>query len=143
MRVLFDTDVVLDLLLDRQPFSTPAADLFSRVERGDIRGYLCATTVTTIHYLAAKVVGTRRARTEVRRLLRLFEVAPVNRPVCEAALTGEFADFEDAVIYEAARHVDVQAIVTRNTRNFKHSVIPIHSPSEMLHLLQAIHETGV
>jgi predicted nucleic acid-binding protein len=143
LRVLFDTDVMLDLLLDRQPFSAPAANLFSRLERGGIRGYFCATTMTTIHYLAAKVVGTKRARTEVRRLLRLFEVVPVNRSVLEAALTGEFADFEDAVIYKAARHVDAQAIVTRNTRNFKHSAIPIHSPSEMLHLLRANHETGV
>jgi predicted RNA binding protein YcfA (HicA-like mRNA interferase family)/predicted nucleic acid-binding protein len=108
LRVLFDTDVVLDLLLDRQPFSAPAADLFSRVERGELRGYLCATTVTTVHYLAAKVIGTRRARAEVRRLLTLFEVAPVSRPILEAALAGAFADFEDAVIYEAARHVDAQ-----------------------------------
>ena len=142
MRVLFDTDVVLDLLFDRQPFSTPAADLFSRVERGEIHGYLCATTVTTVHYLAAKVVGTRRARIEVRRLLTLFEVAPVNRPVLEAALTGAFTDFEDAVIHEAARHVDAQAIVTRNTRNFKRSVIPIHAPSELLRILEVNHETG-
>jgi predicted nucleic acid-binding protein len=142
LRVLFDTDVVLDLLLDRQPFSTPAAELFSRVERGEIRGYLCATTITTVHYLAAKVIGTRRARAEVRRLLTLFEVAPVNRPVLEAALAGAFADFEDAVIYEAARHVDAQAIVTRNTRDFKQSVIPIHQPSELLHILQANRETG-
>ena len=143
MRVLFDTDVVLDLLLDRQPFSAPAADLFSRVERGELRGYLCATTVTTVHYLAAKVIGTKRARAEVRRLLTLFEVAPVNRPILEAALAGAFADFEDAVIYEAARHVDAQAIVTRNTRDFKQSVIPIHPPSELLHMLQANRETGV
>jgi hypothetical protein len=85
-----------------------------------------------VHYLAAKVVGTRRARAEVRRLLTLFEVAAVNRPVLEAALTGDFADFEDAVIFEAARHVDAQAIITRNTRDFKKSVIPIHSPLEML-----------
>jgi predicted nucleic acid-binding protein len=142
LRVLFDTDVVLDLLLDRQPFSTPAADLFSRVERGEIRGFLCATTVTTIHYLAAKVIGTRRARAEVRRLLTLFDVAPVNRTVLEAALLGTFVDFEDDVIYEAARHVDVEAIVTRNTRDFKQSVIPIHQPSELLHILQANRETG-
>ena len=119
MRVLFDTDVVLDLLLDRQPFSTPAADLFSRVERGEIRDFLCATTVTMIHYLAAKVIGTGRARAEVRRLLTLFDVAPLNRTVLEAALLGAFADFEDVVIYEAARHVDAQALVTRNTRDFK------------------------
>jgi predicted nucleic acid-binding protein len=142
LRVLFDTDVVLDLLLDRQPFSTPAADLFSRVERGEIRGFLCATTVTTIHYLAAKVIGTRRARAEVRRLLTLFDVAPVNRTVLEAALLGTFVDFEDDVIYEAARHVDVEAIVTRNTRDFKQSVIPIHQPSELLHILQANREMG-
>jgi predicted nucleic acid-binding protein len=142
LRVLFDTDVVLDLLLDRQPFSTPAADLFSRVERGEIRDFLCATTVTMIHYLAAKVIGTGRARAEVRRLLTLFDVAPLNRTVLEAALLGAFADFEDAVIYEAARHVDAQALVTRNTRDFKQSVIPIHQPSELLHILQTNRETG-
>ena len=79
---------------------------------------------------------------EVRRLLTLFEVAPVNRPILEAALAGAFADFEDAVIYEAARHVNAQAIVTRNTRDFKQSVIPIHPPSELVHILQANRETG-
>jgi predicted nucleic acid-binding protein len=142
LRVLFDTDVVLDLLLDRQPFSTPAADLFSRVERGEIRGYLCATTVTTVYYLTAKVIGTRHARTEVRRLLTLFEVAPINRRVLEAALAGALADFEDAVIHEAARHVDAQTIVTRNTRNFKRAVISVHSPPELLHMLQVSQEAG-
>jgi len=137
MRVLFETDVVLDLLLDRHPNSAPAAKLFSRVEAGGISGYLCASAVTTIHYLAAKVVGANRARTEVRKLLSLFQVAPVNRAVLGAALEGGFSDFEDAVTHESARQVNAQAIVTRNLRHFKHSLIPVHSPGDLLALLEA------
>ena len=62
MRVLLDTNVVLDLLLDRDPWSKTAAKLFSRVESGTLDGYLGATTVTTIYYLATKAVGAKTAR---------------------------------------------------------------------------------
>jgi hypothetical protein len=93
--------------------------------------------VTTIHYLAAKVVGARRARAEVARLLSLFEIAPVNRGVLEGALQAGFSDFEDAVTHEAARQVDAQAIVTRNLRDFKRSAIPVYSPGDMLAVLEA------
>ena len=112
MRVLLDTNVVLDLLLDRDPWSKTAAMLFSRVESGTLDGYLGATTVTTIYYLAAKAVGAAAAREEIRRLLALCAIAPVNRPVLEAALELDFADFEDSVLHEAARQVGAEAVVT-------------------------------
>lgn len=137
MRILFDTDIVLDLLLDRQPHSLFAGRLFSRVESGTCSGYLCATAVTTIHYLAAKVIGTKLACAEVGRLLALFEIAPVNRGVLAAALQAGFADFEDAVTHEAARQVDAHAIVTRNLRDFRHATIPVYSPGDMLAALEA------
>jgi predicted nucleic acid-binding protein len=142
MKVLFDADVVLDLLLDRQPHSAFAGKLLSRVEVGRTSGYLCASAVTTIHYLAAKVVGAARARAEVRRLLGLFEIAPVNRGILGAALDGKFPDFEDAVTHEAARQINAQAIVTRNLRDFKHSAIPVYSPADMLALLEAEETEG-
>jgi predicted nucleic acid-binding protein len=137
LRVLFDTNVVLDVLLDREPFSTTAAQLFSKVETGDISGYVCATTVTTVHYLASKVVGADRAREEIRKLLTLFEIAPVNRSVIEAALAAQFTDFEDAVVHEAALHVGAQGIVTRDITGFKQAKVSVYSPGELSGMLRA------
>jgi len=59
LRVLFDTNVVLDLILDREPFSLDAARCFPRVETGEIDGWLCGTTVTALHYLIRKSAGVR------------------------------------------------------------------------------------
>lgn len=137
MKILLDTNIVLDLLMDRMPFADAAAELFSKVEDGSIMGYVCGSTITTVYYLAAKTVGASRAQEEIRKLLSLFEVAPVNRPVLESALTADFSDFEDAVIHEAACHVGAEAIVTRNQKDFKKSVIPVYSSEEMVKLLAA------
>jgi predicted nucleic acid-binding protein len=137
LRVLFDTDVVLDLLLDRLPHSSVTARLFSKVEFGEIFGYLCATTVTTIHYLALKALGSARSRKEMKKLLSLFDVAPVNRVVLEGALGSRFKDFEDAVVHEAAHQVSAHAIVTRNIRDFKRSTIPVYSPGEFEKMIRS------
>lgn len=136
MRLLFDTNIVLDLLLDRPPFADAAADLFARVENGAVVGYLCGTTVTTIHYLTAKVVGSVRAEHEVGKLLSLFEVAPVNRAVLESALKAGFPDFEDAVIHEAACHIGAEAIVTRNVKDFKKATLRIFDSSELAGIMR-------
>jgi predicted nucleic acid-binding protein len=122
-------------MLRREPFAIPAAKLLSRVEAGEISGCLCATTVTTIHYLAAKVLGRAGALAEVRKLFALFEIAPVNRPVLAAALEGGFPDFEDAVLYEAARQLGAWGIVTRDPAGFEDAEIPVHSPQEILRIL--------
>lgn len=137
MRILFDTNVVLDVLLDREPFSTIAAQLFSKIEVGDLSGYVCATTITTVHYLATRAVGADRAKQEVGKLLILFEIAPVNRSILEAALESKFTDFEDAVVHEAAVHVGAQGIVTRDIPGFKWAKIPVYSPGELFGILRA------
>lgn len=137
MTVLFDTNVVLDVLLDRQPHVEAASQLFAAVEKGEIHGSVGATTVTTIHYLAAKTIGRRRAGSEIRRLLKLFDVAAVTRAVLDGALGQKgFTDFEDAVIHEAARHAGADAIVTRNTRHFVSSTVEIYSPDELIRVLE-------
>ncbi|NOX87460.1 MAG: PIN domain-containing protein [Calditrichaeota bacterium] len=138
MKVLFDTNVVLDFLLDRQPFADDAASLFARVEYSEMNGYLCATTVTTIHYLLKKALGDREAAKHISSLLSLFEVAPVNRLVLEEALSAGFSDFEDAVIYEAGRHAGAEFIITRNTKDFKKSELPVYDPSEFVKILNTL-----
>jgi predicted nucleic acid-binding protein len=137
VKVLFDTNVVLDLLLDRVPFAAAAAELAARVERGELAGYLGATTITTVHYLSSKAVGRDRARQHVGGLLQLFEVAPVTRPVLAAALDLPFGDFEDAVLHEAAREAGARAIVTRDPRDFAGSRLAVFTPQELLAALAA------
>jgi hypothetical protein len=90
-----------------------------------------------VFYLAAKAKGVQAARGQIRRLLELFEVAPVGRAVLESALAGLFSDFEDGVLYEAGRHFGVDGIVTRNGADFAHSQLPIFSPAELETLLSA------
>jgi len=131
LKALFDTNVVLDLLLDREPFSRDAARCFSRVEVGEIEGWLCASTVTALYYLIRKSAGARKARESITLLLSLFEIAPVNKIALEGALQLSFKDFEDAVLHEVARLINADVIVTRNTVDFKHSSILVRLPSEL------------
>ncbi len=137
MIVLFDTDVILDLLLDREPFAEAAAEIFSEVEKGNSTGYICATTVTTIHYLATKAAGASKAKKSIHRLLSLLEVAPVNRAVLEGALESRDDDFEDGVVSEAASHLGATAIITRNVRHYKNSPVPAYLPTEILKMFKA------
>ena len=137
MKALFDTNVILDVLMDREPFSESAAYLLSMVERSEINGLMCATTVTTIHYLLTKALNRQEASLHIKSLLSLFEVAPVNRIVLENALSSNFTDFEDAVIHEAARHSGANCIVTRNIKDFSLSKLPVFTPAEFLNMLVA------
>lgn len=136
MIVLFDTNVVLDVLLARSPHHVAASQLFAAVETARLSGLLGATTVTTIYYLAARATDDRRARQEVRQLLKLFNLAPVTRTVIDDALALRgFADFEDAVLHETARHAGAAAIVTRNTKDFTRATLKVYSPLDLLRAL--------
>jgi len=137
LKILLDTNIVLDVLMDRMPFSDTAVELFSKVEAGAIIGYLCGTTITTVYYLASKILGAARAQEEIKKLLSLFEVAPVNRLVLESALVVDFHDFEDAVIHEAACHVGADAIITRNLKDFKKSRISVYTSDELVRILNS------
>jgi predicted nucleic acid-binding protein len=130
--VLVDTNVVLDVLQGRPAFVNDATLIVDLVERGIITGLLCATTITTLAYLAGKTVGKQAATKQIRQLLVLFEVAPVTRAVLDAALASKTSDFEDAVLAEAALQAGAQAIITRNLRDFTHSPVRAYTPAQWL-----------
>lgn len=132
MKILVDTNVVLDVMLDRKPFSLDAAKLFSKVESKELVGFLGATTITTIHYIARKTVGSKQARIEIEKLFQLFEIAPIDKSTLESAVKSEIIDFEDAVLHEAGKKVEVDAIVTRNPKDFKKGALPVFLPEELL-----------
>ena len=138
MKILFDTNIVLDVLLDREPFSDLAAKLLSRVEKKQLKGFLGATTVTTIYYLASKVAGKKKADQEVNKLLSIFQIAPVNKSVLDEAIKSKFSDFEDSVLHEAAKQIGIQGIVTRNPKDFKKATLSIYSPEELYKMLISI-----
>ncbi len=134
---MLDTNVVLDMLQARQSFVGDAEAVFDMVERNAMTGLLCATTITTLAYLAAKTVGKVEAARQIRMLLTLFEVAPVTRAVLDGALKSKAPDFEDAVLAEAASMAGADAIITRNLRDFAHSPVRAHTPAQWLAMHRA------
>jgi predicted nucleic acid-binding protein len=138
LRVLVDTNVVLDVLLDRKPFAEAAAQVLALVEESRIEGFLCATTVTTIDYLIAQALAPAQAHAALQRLLDLFEIAPVNRPVLEQALRSDVSDFEDAVLEQSARLVSADVITTRNLKDFAKSSVTAFDPPELLSAVAAM-----
>lgn len=138
MRILFDTNVVLDVLLKRAPHARVAAGLLARVERRQLVGLLGATSLTTLHYLLRKASGDAGAPTHVRRLLELFEVAAVTRPVLEGALDLGFRDFEDAVLHESALLAGAEGVATRDPEGFRKATLRVYRPDELLAALASL-----
>lgn len=138
MKILFDTNIILDLLLQREPFYKNAHTLISKVEAGQISGYLCATTITTIHYFVTKQQGKKSAMNTIASLLKLFEVANVTRSVLIDAIEADDYDYEDSVLYKSAYHAGASFIVTRDKKGFNKSDLPALSPEELLDLLKGV-----
>ena len=132
MKVIVDTNVVLDVLLAREPFAAAAAKLFALAEQSRIEASVCATTVTTVDYLLSQSLPHNKAREAVRGLLAIFDVALVNRSVLERALASPMKDLEDAVLAESGVLTGARLIVTRNTRDFIRAPLPVLTPHDFL-----------
>ncbi|HGG59436.1 MAG TPA: PIN domain-containing protein, partial [Gammaproteobacteria bacterium] len=124
MRILFDTNVILDVLLDRKEFVEHSARIMGMVERKAIDGYLSATTITTLDYLISKTRNRKQARSEIRKFLTLFNIAEVNSRVVSLSVNSDFVDFEDAIQYYSAECCGAKGLVTRNTRDYKNTMLP-------------------
>lgn len=135
MKVLIDTNVILDVLLNRAPFVELSANIVSSVETREIEGYLCATTVTTLDYLISKAKNRQQAKSEIKKLLHLFEISDVNARVLGLAADSEFTDFEDAVLYYSGECTGVDCLVTRNVKDFKYASLPVYTPEELWGIL--------
>jgi len=138
MNVLFDTNVLLDVFLERQPYFKDSALCVAMAENRKIEGWLCSTTVTTIHYLLSKNLSEDEAITHIRKVLKIFHVSGVNRSVLENALESGIGDYEDAVIHQSAVQSNLDIILTRNQKDFKKSEIPAYNPTEFLAVLQSL-----
>ncbi|MBE9128365.1 MULTISPECIES: putative toxin-antitoxin system toxin component, PIN family [unclassified Coleofasciculus] len=137
MRVLIDTNVILDYLLEREPFLQDAELLFQAIGSEQVIGYVTATTLTDIFYIARKQTQSiEQARQVISITLAVMEICPVNRAVLEVALTSGIRDFEDAVQVACAMAQNLDAIITRDTEDFSNATVPVLSVSQLLEQLE-------
>ncbi|HEX8683977.1 MAG TPA: PIN domain-containing protein [Ardenticatenaceae bacterium] len=132
MRVLFDTNVVLDVLLKREPWLQESLALWQANDERRITGYVTATTVTDVFYIARRLAGLEIARTATRVCLEAFDICAVERQTLEAAMAFAGADFEDNLQIACAILMGLDAIVTRDQEGLRNSLVPVLSPSDLL-----------
>ena len=136
MRVLIDTNIILDVLFDRQPFVEDAVKLWQLVEAERVIGCLTATTLTNIFYIARKQLGTERTREVIADLLAVFEICPVGKEILSDALSLPFVDYEDAVQEAVAQQAGVDAIITRNLSDYTYSTFRVMTAGDIIRELE-------
>lgn len=134
--VLVDTNVVLDLILAREPWAAEAAALLDAVAAGRVTGCIAGHTITTIFYLVRRAAGLQRARIAVADLLQVLTVVPLEAGDYLHALSLGLRDYEDAVQAVAALRAGSTWLVTRNPRDYKGAPVEIRSAGEVLALLE-------
>ncbi|NEP05412.1 MULTISPECIES: putative toxin-antitoxin system toxin component, PIN family [Okeania] len=131
MKVLIDTNIALDFLLQREPFFGDADALFEVIKNQQIEGFVTATTLTNIFYIVRKQTKSiERAREAVAMTLAL-EICDVNRNILETAFASNLRDFEDAVQLACAYAKNLDAIITRNADDFAGASLPILSVQQL------------
>ena len=133
MKMLIDTNIILDIVLNRAEFFDTSASVLKRVREQKIRAFVAATSLTNIYYIVRKArKSTEAALTAVNRTLEWCKVAPVNYKVLDIARSANMKDFEDAVQVAAAKDVGIDIVVTRDIMGFSDSGLRVYSPEEFL-----------
>lgn len=133
MKLLIDTNIVLDILLKREPFYKDAAEVLNLSQRDAIQEYVSASAITDIYYIATRQIKNRGAVRELlKRLLTVVSVAEVSEREIKNALSLEWKDFEDSVQYSVALLSEMDAIVTRNPDDYRQASISVVMPEQLL-----------
>ncbi len=141
MRVLLDTDVVLDVMLAREPFAKDAAELLDLSEKGFFESYVSAITPLNIFYIARKAKAVRDLRQAIHALLQKVGVCAIDKSILTSAFDLRFVDYEDAVQHESATAAGVEAIVTRDIHDYKYATLPVFTPEGFLQRLKSQQQT--
>ncbi len=132
MKVLIDTNVIVDVALEREPFYAESDRILTFVEEGQIQGYVSASTFSDLYYIIRRDKGRDWTLEFLRQLATFCQVATVDNSVISIALTCNFKDFEDAIQYSTAVINLIDAIVTRNPRDFPVNTPSIVTPNQLL-----------
>lgn len=133
IKVLADTNIVIDLLAERHPFYIDAAKLFSLADKKWLEVSVSALTYANTHFILSKEISSVQVKETLRKFKLLTTVLSLHNKIVELALNDNaFADFEDALQYHSAIESGQEAIITRNAKDFKASTIPVMSATEFL-----------
>lgn len=132
MRILLDTDVNLDFVLARQPFFVAAQEIYVLIAQKKIEAFVSSITPINIYYFGRKEKGRLVAIQELQKLLKLVNVCVADKHILQKALTSPITDYEDAVQHECALAENLDAIVTRNVKDYKNASLPIFTPADFL-----------
>ncbi len=128
--VLLDTNVILDVLLQRQPWVREAAEIWQAEDEGRLAGFVPASALTDIYYVARRLTDATRARKSVSVCMAAFELCSVDRPLLERAYSLDGKDFEDDLQIACAESSGLVAVVTRDVDGFRESSIEVWTPAQ-------------
>jgi predicted nucleic acid-binding protein len=131
-KLFLDTNIVLDLLGERIPHYQAIAKIMTLVEQGQIQSVISALSFPTVYYILSKQIKSEQVKERLRNLKILCAVAPINEFIIEKSLNSKLKDFEDAIQYFCALHLDCDIILTRNAKDYKSSEIPVMTAEEYL-----------
>lgn len=135
--ILLDTDVILDFFFDRQPFSEDASRLLSLCENRQLKGFITPVMISNIYYLLRKTAKHEKVIENLKMLLRIVDVATINKETVLEALHSDFKDFEDALQnFSAQNEKEITVIITRNTKDYKSSHLSVMTPEIYLKTLE-------
>jgi len=138
VRVLLDTNVVLDFVLARQPFFIEANEIFIKLQNNEFEAFVSSITPINVFYTTRKEKDKATAFSAIEELLKLVQITRSDNHIFQNALLLKFNDYEDAVQNECALAENLDAIVTRNTKDYKDASVKVYSPTEFLQVLQII-----
>lgn len=140
MRVLFDTNIVLDFLLERGTFLPDALALFTAHDQKKIDAFVSAITPVNVFYIIRKEAGLQKAVEAVAAILDTLDVCFLDKRILEDATQLPVTDYEDAVQVASALSSRLDCIVTRDLKDYKNSPLPVYSPSDFIALLSATNQ---
>ena len=120
-KILLDTNIILNIALRREPHFTHSSKLFGLIDEKLIAGYITATSLTDIYYIARKEKSKNDAKKFIIDLIKILIVLGVNKEIVEDALASDVDDFEDAVQVYSAAYNEIETVVTRNKKDFQES----------------------
>jgi predicted nucleic acid-binding protein len=132
MRVFVDSDVILDCVMGRRGFVDSASAVLSLSETSIIQGMTSSLVLANCHYVLARQAGAAKSREVIAKLRTLLQVCSVGDRELEQALVSDFEDLEDGIQFFVATNHGAQVIVTRNSRDYQSSSIPVMTPLEFL-----------
>jgi predicted nucleic acid-binding protein len=131
--VFIDTDVIVDFLTGRKPFSLESAKIFSLIDQNKIRGCVSALSFSNLYYVLRKFGSRKKVISSLQELSELVDILKVDSNIIKSALISDFKDFEDSIQYFAAqKHKKIDSIITRNIKDYKDSSLPVMTPEMFL-----------